>query len=104
MQMRSTVYRLFPWLTVAALAGMPIVAVADDADTCARQSGDAAIAACSRAIASGEFTGEELAKIYLNRGAEYKNKGDLDRAIADYSEAIRVDPKRVAVYINRGNA
>lgn len=104
MQMRSTRYRLFPWLTVLALAGLPAVAVADDADTCARQSGDAAIAACSRAIASGDFRGEELAKIYLNRGVEYKNKSDLDRAIADYSEAIRADPNRAAAYFNRGNA
>jgi hypothetical protein len=59
MQMRSTLCRLFPWLTVLALAGAPTVAAADDLDSCARQSGDAAIAACSRAIASGEFSGEE---------------------------------------------
>jgi tetratricopeptide (TPR) repeat protein len=65
------------------------MAAADDADACARQSGDAAIAACSRAIASGAFKGEELAKIYANRGVEYKNRRDLDSAIADYNEAIR---------------
>jgi tetratricopeptide (TPR) repeat protein len=104
MQARSTLCRLFPWLTVLALAGGPTVAAADDLDTCARQSGDAAIAACSRAIASGEFSGEELAKIYLNRGVEHKSKGELDSAIADYSEAIRVAPSRVAAYFNRGNA
>ena len=104
MQTRSTLCRLFPWLTVLALAGGPTVAAADDLDSCARQSGDAAIAACSRAIASGEFSGEELAKIYLNRGVEHKNRSELDGAIADYSEAIRIDPRRVAAYFNRGNA
>jgi hypothetical protein len=45
------------------------MAAADDADTCAKQSGDAAIAACSRAIASGEFRGEELAKFYILRSS-----------------------------------
>ena len=104
MRMRSSAYWLFPWLTVVALAGLPTVAAAGEADTCAKQSGDAAIAACSRAIASGEFGDEELAKIYVNRGREYKNKSDLDRAIADYSEAIRVDPKHVTAYNNRGIA
>jgi tetratricopeptide (TPR) repeat protein len=104
MQMRSTLCRLFPWLTVLALAGAPTVAAADDLDSCARQSGDAAIAACSRAIASGEFSGEELAKIYLNRGVEHKNKSDLDSAIADYDEAIRLNPKFAKSYYNRGVA
>ncbi|MET4177816.1 hypothetical protein ABIB99_008950 [Bradyrhizobium sp. LA6.1] len=104
MQMRSSAYWLLPWLAVAALAGLPTVAAADDADTCAKQSGDAAIAACSRAIASGEFSGEELAKIYSNRGGGYKSKSDLDSAIADYSEAIRVDPKHVTAYNKRGIA
>lgn len=104
MQMRSSAYRLFQWLTVVALVGLPMVAAANDVDSCARQSGDAAIAACSRAIASGEFSGGELATIYLDRGIEYKNRRDLDSAIADYSEAIRADPKRVAAYFNRGNA
>src|SRR5580704_15845876 len=102
MQMRSSAYWLFACLAVVALAGLPTVAAADDGYTCAKQSGDLAIAACSRAIASGEFRGEELAKIYANRGTEYKNKGDLDRAIADYSEAIRLDPEHVKAYNNRG--
>jgi len=31
-------------------------------------------------------------------------KGDSDRAIADYGEAIRIDPKYAAAYGNRGNA
>ena len=31
-------------------------------------------------------------------------KGDLDRAIADYSEAIRLDPKSGHAYLNRGSA
>jgi Tfp pilus assembly protein PilF len=102
MQMRSSAYRLIACLAVVALAGLPKVAAADDADTCAEQSGDVAIAACSRAIASGKFRGEELAAIYVSRGVEYKNKRGLDRAIADFDQAIRLDPKSAMAYRNRG--
>ena len=45
-------------------------AAADDAKICAYQSGDVAIAACTRAIKSGKYRGYELAIKYLNRGAE----------------------------------
>ncbi|MDR0304925.1 MAG: tetratricopeptide repeat protein [Chitinispirillales bacterium] len=39
-----------------------------------------------------------------NRGVEYLNKGDYDRAIADFNEAIRIDPNNAIVRGNRGNA
>ena len=37
-------------------------------------------------------------------GVTRKAQGDLTGAIADYDEAIRLDPKYTAVYINRGEA
>jgi len=104
MRMRSSAYWLFAGLAVAALAGLPTGAAADDADTCAKQSGDVAIAACSRAIASGKFSGEELAPFYVSRGVVYKNKRGLDRAIADFDQAIRLDPKNPNTYTLRGMA
>jgi tetratricopeptide (TPR) repeat protein len=39
-----------------------------------------------------------------NRGNAYHDKGDNDRAIADYDEAIRLDPKRAKAFKNRGCA
>ena len=104
MQMRSSAYRLLAGLAMVALAGLPTVAAADDADTCTKQSGDVAIAACSRAIASGKFTGEELAAMYVSRGVEYKNKRGLDLALADFDQAVRLDPKNPDVYAVRGMA
>ena len=38
---------------------------------------------------------------YNNRGAAYKAKGQNDRAIADFSKALEIDPRLAAVYYNR---
>src|SRR5262249_40314348 len=104
MQMRSSAYWLFACLAVVALAGLPTVAAADDNQTCADESGDVAIAAGSRAMGSGRYTGRSLAASYVKRGREYQAKGDLDRAMVDFSEAIRLDPKYAVAYDNRGLA
>jgi uncharacterized protein YecT (DUF1311 family) len=32
-------------------------------------------------------------RAYNNRGAAWRRKGDLDRAIADYEQALRIDPR-----------
>ena len=41
---------------------------------------------------------------FKNRGDAYMNKGDYDRAIADYNEAIRLDPNNALAFCNRGRA
>jgi lipoprotein NlpI len=41
---------------------------------------------------------------FNNRGYAYSDKGDNDRAIADYDEAIRIDPKDANAFYNRGIA
>ena len=35
--------------------------------------------------------------------AVYASKGDYDRAIKEYDEAIRLDPKDARAYYNRGS-
>ena len=72
------------WLTCATPAGAP----AEDGRTCARGTGDAGIAVCTREIESGKYRGPALAQRYYNRGVGYYQKEDADRAIADFSEAI----------------
>lgn len=39
---------------------------------------------------------------YYNRGVAYDSKGEYDRAIADYSKAIELNPKYAEAYYNRG--
>jgi len=44
------------------------------------------------------------AQQHNNRGLELHNAGKIDEAIAEYSEAIRLDPELVEPYNNRGAA
>jgi tetratricopeptide (TPR) repeat protein len=39
---------------------------------------------------------------YNNRGNAYSVKGDKDRAIADYNQAIKLDPNFAMAYYDRG--
>ena len=41
---------------------------------------------------------------YNNRGFARADKKEYDKAIADFSEAIRLDPKDATAYYNRGIA
>jgi tetratricopeptide (TPR) repeat protein len=41
---------------------------------------------------------------FYNRGVTYRRKGDIDRAIADYSETIRLDPRNAQAFSNRCSA
>jgi tetratricopeptide (TPR) repeat protein len=79
-------------LAFAALVIAPGLAAADDAADCAKETGEDAIAACTRRIESGEVRGHELAVMFGHRGLAARRKGDIDRAIADFDEAIRLDP------------
>ncbi len=90
-----------------ALAGAGTVAWMrgdESAERCFAEQGDAAVAACTRAIQSGRFAGAELAAIYDNRAIELRQRGDFDHAIADYSEAIRHDADLTGAYTGRGLA
>ena len=44
------------------------------------------------------------AKVFNGRGNAYYSKGEYDHAIADYDEAIKLDPTLVAPFNGRGNA
>lgn len=71
-------------------------------------SDDATITACTQVIQSG-VTGTDLAYAYNNRGTGYAGKGRDDLALADYNQALTIDPNdaeawhnRAAVYFRRG--
>jgi tetratricopeptide (TPR) repeat protein len=50
------------------------------------------ITGCSAAIRSGKYLGAGLAAYYTHRATAYDYEDDYEKAVADYSEAIRLEP------------
>jgi tetratricopeptide (TPR) repeat protein len=67
-------------------------------------TGDAAIAACNRVINDRNEAPRGRAEAFFYRGSNYSMKNEYDRAIGDYTEAIRLDPKMANAYYFRGIA
>src|SRR5215470_13293156 len=89
------------------LCGLALAQSSPDADKCPRGvswSGDEKIVDCTLTITSGELSSANLALTFYNRGNAWQRKHDYDRALADYSEVIRLDPRFAMAYFNRGNA
>ena len=87
---------------VAALIGFASPAIGDDLQKCHDESGDAAIAACTRAIGAGKLSKRNQAIAYTSRGVEWRAKRQLDRAISDHTQAIKLDPNLSEAFYNRG--
>jgi tetratricopeptide (TPR) repeat protein len=99
---------------VTLLIAKPLLAgVDDDQMSCRYLALDDAVAACTRAIASGKFRGRDLAELYNCRGAEHarmtghflyreQREENTAKALADYGEAIRFGPQIPSYYYNRG--
>ncbi len=82
-----------------------------------QQKYDRALPDCTKAIALGptanalNATGQEkltndrsMSDYFAQRGISYHGKHELDRAIADYSEALRLYPSNVNALNNRARA
>ena len=65
---------------------------------------DGKIKRCSDAIATGSFSGKDLADIYGLRGRDYTIKGDPDHALADFDQAIALDSTSATSFFGRGTA
>ncbi|MCH9050323.1 MAG: tetratricopeptide repeat protein [Proteobacteria bacterium] len=78
----------------------------NDAEKCVEGTGDPdlQIDYCTRAIDSGDLSNEKLAHTFNNRGEAYDRKGEYDRAIADYDQAIRLKPDYALAFNDRGVA
>lgn len=62
------------------------------------------IAVCTKMIESGRLKSEYLATAHFKRAQAWFETGDKARAIADYSESLRLNPAQAAAYNNRGIA
>jgi tetratricopeptide (TPR) repeat protein len=90
-------------LLATAAAGEP----SQDHAWCVGKEGttpDQQIGGCTALIEGGSVSNHNLASYYSNRGNGYQAKRQLDRAITDYDQAIKLDPNFAGAYNNRGNA
>ena len=79
-------------------------ALADDFDDCNSRRGEAALVACDRIITSGNSSREQRGAALINRGQQNYEIKNYERAIEDFTAAIALKPKRLAMaYSNRGN-
>ena len=64
---------------------------------------DLVTAGWTTVVQSGRETSQNQAIAFAYRGNAYREKGDLDRSLSDFSEAIRIDPGFALAMTNRGN-
>jgi tetratricopeptide (TPR) repeat protein len=103
----TSLRRLPRWLSALLIAVASCVAHAQsqaDKDSCVKKDPDEAIPACTRLITSEKLSQQELLIAFTNRGYAWGTKRDYDREIADYNEALRLDPRHAPAYNNRGLA
>lgn len=99
-------------VSVGALAfaifvvGTPAFAASqNDYDDCMQHADpDRTIAGCTHIIDDIGEGNRNRRIAYDSRGTARHIKGDNDRAIADYTEAIKLNPKDALAYDNRGTA
>ena len=74
-------------------------------DCVQEQDRDLQASGCTKLLARGKALNvADRAIAYGNRGIAFAGKDDFDRAIADYDQAIKLDPNFADAYYNRGIA
>jgi tetratricopeptide (TPR) repeat protein len=101
--------RMFAFATAVALSLLPREAAwsltRQDVDRCVNTGNayppDIRIAGCTVVIESGQWSGHGLVWAYVNRGLAHAAKSD-PRAIADFDEAIKIEPQQIRALFERG--
>jgi hypothetical protein len=106
MFVRGVRYTIALGIGLLLLAASEPSMAANEADwsNCTGSDVDRAIAACGRIIDSLDAARDDRLDAYLYRGGLHLAKGNLDRAIADYDEAIKLNPRNVTAFGSRAIA
>ena len=91
-------------MACAAFVALSASVLADDREDCSSIDVDRMIRGCTGVINSRQELRQTLAIAYHRRGTAFASKKEYDRAIADYTKAIEIDPKHVGAYNDRGLA
>jgi len=87
-------------VTAVVLAGAPALAqTPQERAWCEGEdavSVDQRIDGCSAVIKAARDRGDKLAEAFNNRGIAYRLKGEYDRAVQDYNQAIKLNAKFAA--------
>ncbi len=90
---------------LVAFAGAVRASTQTDMQDCQQMEElDRSISGCSRLTADQSLAASDRAIAYFDRGLAYYARTDLDHAIADWSEAIALNPTYAHAYNNRGKA
>jgi class 3 adenylate cyclase/Tfp pilus assembly protein PilF len=65
---------------------------------------EAAIAACTRLLERGESDPTRAASYFANRGDAFLKRGDIELALKDLDESLRLNPNAALANFNRGAA
>jgi tetratricopeptide (TPR) repeat protein len=86
-------------------AAAPALAASQKAhDDCNADDATRNIAGCTRIVNDRHESAKVRAIAYVGRGLAWKQKGNRDQAIADFTDAIRVNPDDALAYNNRAQA
>src|SRR5262245_17838643 len=91
-------------MACVAVAAFSVPVSADDREDCSSNDVERIIRGCTDVINGRQDLRQTLAIAYHRRGTAHASKKDYDRAIADYTKAIEIDPSFVAAYHDRGLA